>query len=93
MRLGRSEHIKPELQHIIVDFGGTGHGSGADAKRRLQKASVVCCTCIGAGSDVFGSRVYERVLIDEAAQVTDFDNFFAYSCSKCTLEMSMHSLL
>ena len=45
-----------------------------DAKKRIQSAQVVCCTCTGAGSSVFDKMKgggFKCVLIDEAAQATE----------------------
>ena len=37
----------------------------------LDRAQVLCCTCIGSGHDLLDGRRFSRVLIDEATQATE----------------------
>ena len=37
----------------------------------LDRAQVLCCTCIGAGHELLDGRRFSRVLIDEATQATE----------------------
>ena len=37
----------------------------------LDRAQVLCCTCIGSGHDLLDGRSFSRVLIDEATQATE----------------------
>jgi superfamily I DNA and/or RNA helicase len=37
----------------------------------LDKAQVLCCTCIGSGHDLLDGRNFPRVLVDEATQATE----------------------
>ncbi|MED5452801.1 MAG: AAA domain-containing protein [Candidatus Thermoplasmatota archaeon] len=37
----------------------------------LDKAQVLCCTCIGSGHELLDGRRFSRVLIDEATQATE----------------------
>ncbi len=37
----------------------------------LDKAKVLCCTCIGSGHDILDGRKFSQVLIDEATQATE----------------------
>ena len=37
----------------------------------LDKAQVLCCTCIGSGHDLLIGRRFPRVLVDEATQATE----------------------
>ena len=37
----------------------------------LDRAEVVCCTCIGAGHRILGSRRFPYMLMDEATQATE----------------------
>ncbi len=37
----------------------------------LDRAQVLCCTCIGSGHEILDGRKFPRVLIDEATQATE----------------------
>jgi regulator of nonsense transcripts 1 len=37
----------------------------------LDRAQVLCCTCIGSGHELLDGRRFSRVLIDEATQATE----------------------
>ena len=37
----------------------------------LDRAQVLCCTCIGSGHELLNGRKFPRVLIDEATQATE----------------------
>jgi superfamily I DNA and/or RNA helicase len=37
----------------------------------LDKAQVLCCTCIGSGHELLDGRKFPRVLVDEATQATE----------------------
>jgi len=37
----------------------------------IKSAQVICCTCIGSGSDIIDAMTFDRVLIDEATQATE----------------------
>ena len=37
----------------------------------LDRAQVLCCTCIGSGHQILDGRRFSRVLIDEATQATE----------------------
>ncbi|MBI87702.1 MAG: hypothetical protein CMB67_01555 [Euryarchaeota archaeon] len=37
----------------------------------LDRAQVLCCTCIGSGHEILDGRRFPRVLIDEATQATE----------------------
>ena len=37
----------------------------------LDRAQVLCCTCIGSGHELLDGRNFVRVLIDEATQATE----------------------
>ncbi|MBR80137.1 MAG: hypothetical protein CMA88_05100 [Euryarchaeota archaeon] len=37
----------------------------------LDKANVLCCTCIGSGHEILDGRKFAQVLIDEATQATE----------------------
>jgi len=39
--------------------------------KNLKNAQVICCTCIGSGSDILDNLSFERVLVDEATQATE----------------------
>ena len=78
IRLGRPEAIRPELLRYCMDrpggSGPGGRGGGINYKEKakaLKNAQVICCTCIGSGSDIIDSVNFERVLVDEATQATE----------------------
>ena len=37
----------------------------------LDKAQVICCTCIGSGNEILDGRRFPQVLIDESTQATE----------------------
>ena len=37
----------------------------------LDKAQVICCTCIGSGNEILDGRKFPQVLIDESTQATE----------------------
>jgi len=37
----------------------------------LDRAQILCCTCIGSGHEILDGRRFSRVLIDEATQATE----------------------
>ena len=37
----------------------------------LDRAQVLCCTCIGVGHQLLDGRRFSRVLLDEATQATE----------------------
>lgn len=73
-------------QSYSAGFGGTSH---KERMKQLKNAQVVCCTCIGSGSDILDSLgPLERVLVDEATQVSiaptntvDIHNVDSFSCT------------
>ena len=83
VRLGRPEAVRPELLRYCVDrppsqyAGGQERGGNqmAGYKERMKQmkdAQIICCTCIGSGSDIldmFGPL--EHILVDEATQATE----------------------
>jgi len=75
VRLGRPEAIRPELLRYCIDRpgqGGGGRGGSFKEKMKLLKnAQIVCCTCIGSGSDIVDGMHFDRVLVDEATQATE----------------------
>jgi len=82
VRLGRPEAIRPELLRYCIDRpgddrGGRGSGGGMSASafkekmKTLKNAQVICCTCIGSGSDIVDNLTFDRVLVDEATQATE----------------------
>jgi len=81
VRLGRPEAIRPELLRFCIDRpgpqGGGGRGGGMsqsafkEKMKVLKSAQVICCTCIGSGSDILDNFTFERVLVDEATQATE----------------------
>lgn len=85
VRLGRPEAIRPEILRFCIDRppsrenGGGAQGYGTtstlnfkERMKQLKNAQVVCCTCIGSGSDILDSLgPLERVLVDEATQATE----------------------
>lgn len=56
-------------------------------KRLVEKADVIACTCITAGSSLFNKCVFPVVLIDEAVQATEPQSLvpLIYGCSKLIL--------
>ncbi len=42
-------------------------------KKMISEAQVICCTCLGSGSDLLNNMIFTRVLIDEAHQITEFE--------------------
>jgi len=42
-----------------------------ERRLRMSQAHVVCCTCIGSGSDLLDNTRYDCVLVDEATQATE----------------------
>lgn len=81
VRLGRPEAIRPELLRYCVDRPQTNNSnsysnssSGQAFKEKLKaikNAEVICCTCIGSGSEILDNMTFERVLVDEATQATE----------------------
>lgn len=78
VRLGRPEAVRPELLRFCIDRpqqrreGNQSYMSHRQEKLNLLKnAQVICCTCIGSGSDILESMSFERVLVDEATQATE----------------------
>jgi hypothetical protein len=86
VRLGRPEVIRSELLKYCIDRPNTseskgpfesGYGNTSSASafkertKTLKSAQVICCTCIGSGSDMLDNMVFERVLVDEATQATE----------------------
>ena len=78
VRLGRPEAIRPELLRYCVDRPGNGGGRGGvgasafkEKMKVLKSAQVICCTCIGSGSDIVDGMNFDRVLVDEATQATE----------------------
>jgi hypothetical protein len=81
VRLGRPEAVRPELLRFCIDRpqhtknvreGSQSYMSHRQEKLNLLKnAQVICCTCIGSGSDILESMSFERVLVDEATQATE----------------------
>ena len=57
------------------------------AKRILTRATILCTTCIGAGSALLEGLVFKRVLIDEASQATEPAILvpLAHGCQKLVL--------
>ena len=37
----------------------------------LDKAQIICCTCIGSGNEILDGRRFSQVLIDESTQATE----------------------
>jgi hypothetical protein len=78
VRMGRSEAIRPELEHLSLDSIGDNAGGGMgmqqvhqERKRMLERAQVICCTCAGAGSEMLEGKTFPVVLVDEASQATE----------------------
>lgn len=80
VRLGRPEAIRPELLRYCVDRPQTNNNSyvntstGTAFKEKIKvirNAEVICCTCIGSGSEILDNMTFERVLVDEATQATE----------------------
>ena len=46
-------------------------------KRAMSGATVLCATCVGAGSAMLDEYNFTRVLIDEAAQATELASVVA----------------
>ena len=42
-------------------------------KRIISESQVVCCTCLGSGSELLNNMIFTRVLIDEAQQVSEIE--------------------
>lgn len=68
----------PSYGNNSTDAGSSTTTSGAiganhkERMKQLKNAQVVCCTCIGSGSDILDSLgPLERVLVDEATQATE----------------------
>ena len=77
VRIGRSEKIRDDLAQYAVNV----HGS--KGKAQLKKAEVICCTCIGSGSDVLDKIKFHTVLIDEATQATETATVVPIMNSNC----------
>ena len=85
VRLGRPENTRPELLPHCVDEitgvmleqkarsseGYTKQDKHLAKMRVLNRAQVICATCIGAGSQVLDKMRFAAVLIDEAGQATE----------------------
>jgi hypothetical protein len=74
VRLGRPESIRPELLKYCPDAmerGGDRAANFAAREEAIRSAQVVCCTCIGAGSDLLRGLRFPAVVIDEATQATE----------------------
>jgi hypothetical protein len=87
VRLGRPEAVRPELLRYCIDRPPSQYGSGQDRSgngyqtqmagykermKQMKDAQIICCTCIGSGSDIldmFGPL--EHILVDEATQATE----------------------
>lgn len=42
-------------------------------KKMISEAQIVCCTCLGSGSELLKNMIFTRVLIDEAHQVPELE--------------------
>ena len=80
VRLGRPEAIRPELLRYCVDRPQNNNNAQSNAIlgsafkekiRVIKNAEVICCTCIGSGSEILDNMTFERVLVDEATQATE----------------------
>ncbi|CAK0830568.1 unnamed protein product, partial [Prorocentrum cordatum] len=86
VRLGRPEMSRPELLEYCADeiaakaCGVTKLSELKDAARAkareevhraVERAEVVCCTSMGAGSGMLADYTFPRVLMDEASQATE----------------------
>jgi len=79
IRLGRPEAIRPELLRYCVDrpqsnnnsYNNSSGGAFKEKLKAIKNAEVICCTCIGSGSEILDNMTFERVLVDEATQATE----------------------
>lgn len=77
LRLGRDEKIKDRSYAYSFESKYDARRRSrrefdpALAKKIIDKARVVCTTCIGAGVTLLKDRKFPRVLIDEACQATE----------------------
>jgi len=83
LRLGRPDHIRPELLKYSAesidtdDVKGDKSASYLIVQRRMREASVICTTCAGAGSDRLMSLAFDAVLCDEATQIKECETLMA----------------
>ena len=74
IRVGRPENIREDLLHYSMDELMRSQGRGnarSQSQRLLQRADVICATCIGSGSDMLSKYAFHTVLIDECTQATE----------------------
>lgn len=90
VRVGRPEATSPGLLPYCVDAIAAEAASRAKTmgqdpssaarsarKRAMSGATVLCATCVGAGSAMLDEYNFTRVLIDEAAQATELASVVA----------------
>lgn len=76
VRVGRPESTRPDLLPYCADEIGLRAGGRRSEQlqarmRAVQRAEVVCATCVGAGAPVLDRQQFHTVLVDEACQATD----------------------
>ncbi|GAX22248.1 hypothetical protein FisN_19Lh318 [Fistulifera solaris] len=74
IRIGRPEAIRPELLRYCIDREKQTNSVTfyKERSKQLRQAQVICCTCIGSGSEWLDAiGVCPRVLVDEATQATE----------------------
>ena len=74
VRVGRPENIREDLLAFSMDELMRSQGRGnsrANSQRLLQRADVICATCIGSGSDMLSKYAFHTVLIDKCTQATE----------------------
>ena len=61
-------------QTCLVQGGGLSREQEHQVRvNALRNADVVCCTCVGAGSDMVKQVGFPAVLVDEAAHTTELE--------------------
>lgn len=74
IRIGRPEAIRPELLRYCIDREKQPNSVTfyKERSKQLRQAQVICCTCIGSGSEWLDAvGACPRVLVDEATQATE----------------------
>ena len=63
-RIGRKKAVREENRCLML-------GLPAEQRRQFRDTQVVACTAMGVGGDVFDGMTFARVLVDEAAQISE----------------------
>ena len=63
-RIGRAKAVRPSNRCLML-------GLPAEQRRQFREAQVVACTAMGVGRHLFDGMTFARVLVDEAAQISE----------------------